>query len=166
MAKHWLSQLDGHLGARRVAEGFQLLNQHLATIQAITAIRAGWLLGYRAACGMGGSGLSPRRAAGRPNCFVFNRISRRPVATREFLELRMAEGFSAMNAEDLDRSISLLDFVLQAEDELGDQSSAAIAHFWKGRVASQEGRVRRGHAARPPRARDRCKRFASNDLRR
>lgn len=138
MAENWLSQLDGHLGARRVAEGFQLLNQHASAIQTITPSEpegcsiivrlAEWVdLGYRSNVVIEGL------------IALFSAESRASLRAREFLELRMAEGFSAMNAEDLDRSISLLDFVLQAEEELGDRSLAAIAHFWKGRAHRKKG---------------------------
>ena len=61
------------------------------------------------------------------------------LRTREFLELRLAEGYSAMHEEDLDRAIAQLDFVLQAEVELGSRVRAAIAHFWKGRAHRKKG---------------------------
>jgi tetratricopeptide (TPR) repeat protein len=51
----------------------------------------------------------------------------------------MAEAFCAMGEEDLDRAIQLLDFVLKAELELGDQRLVAIAHFWKGRSHRKKG---------------------------
>ena len=70
---------------------------------------------------------------------LFSAGSRAVLPTREFLELRMTEGFNAMNTEDLDRAICLLDFVLQAEDELGDRGLVAIAHFWKGRAHRKKG---------------------------
>ena len=44
-----------------------------------------------------------------------------------------------MGEEDLDRAIELLDFVLKAEPDLGDQRLAAIAHFWKGRSHRKKG---------------------------
>jgi tetratricopeptide (TPR) repeat protein len=138
MAQNWLSHLDDLLGARRVAEGFQLLNQHSATIESMTASQpeassvivrlAEWVdLGYGA------------NTLLKDVIDLFSVEYRASLRTREFLELRMAEGFSAMNAEDLDRAISLLDFVLQAEAELGDQTLAAIAHFWKGRAHRKKG---------------------------
>lgn len=58
---------------------------------------------------------------------------------KAFLQLRMAEAFCAMGEEDLDRAIELLDFVLKAEAEPGDQRLAAIAHFWKGRSHRKKG---------------------------
>ena len=50
---------------------------------------------------------------------LFSAELRAGLRTREFLELRMAEGFCAMDEEDLDRAIALLDFVLQAEARAG-----------------------------------------------
>jgi len=70
---------------------------------------------------------------------LFSAEFRAGLRTREFLELRMAEGFCAMHEEDLDRAIALLDFVLQADGELGDRRLAAIAHFWKGRAHRKKG---------------------------
>src|SRR3974390_870278 len=138
MAEKWLSELDGHLGARRVALGFELLDQHFKTIQGMRALEpeacsvavrlAQWVdLGYRAVGTLKG---------------VVNLFSHEVcggLRTREFLELRMAEGFCAMDEEDLDRAIALLDFVLRAEEELGHRGLAAIAHFWKGRAHRKKG---------------------------
>ena len=59
--------------------------------------------------------------------------------SQAYLQLRMAEAFCAMGEEDLDGAIELLEFVLKAEDELGDQRLAAIAHFWKGRSHRKKG---------------------------
>lgn len=138
MAQKWLSQLDAHLGARRVAEGFQLLNQHGKTLQTMRASEpdgcsiivrlAEWMdLGYR------NDGLL------KALIDLFSPEFRAGLRAREFLELRMAEGFCAMDEEDLDRAIALLDFVLQAEAELGDRELVAIAHFWKGRAHRKKG---------------------------
>jgi tetratricopeptide (TPR) repeat protein len=134
----WLFQLDSHLGSRRVAQGFELLNEHANTLQTMTASQpdgcsvlvrlAEWMdLGYRT------HNLLDDLIG------LFSADYRAGLRTREFLELRMAEGFSAMNTEDLDRAISLLDFVLQADVELGDRHLVAIAHFWKGRAHRKKG---------------------------
>ena len=138
VAQHWLCELDGHLGARRVAQGFQLVNEHTKTIQTMTASQpdscsilvrlAEWVdLGYRGDI--------------RLDALIdlFSAECRASLLTHQFLELRMAEGFRAMNTEDLARAISLLDFVLQAEEELGDGGLVAIAHFWKGRAHRKKG---------------------------
>ncbi len=138
MALIWVSQLDAHLGARRVAQGFQLLNEHSKTIQTMRASEpdgcsiivrlAEWMdLGYR------------QEGLLKSLIDLFSPEFRADLHTREFLELRMAEGFSAMDEEDLERAIGLLDFVLQAEAELGDRGLVAIAHFWKGRAHRKKG---------------------------
>jgi tetratricopeptide (TPR) repeat protein len=64
---------------------------------------------------------------------------RAAMSIRHYLEFRMAEGFLAMDAEDLDQAIALLDFVLKAESEICDPRLAAIAHFWKGRAHRKKG---------------------------
>jgi len=138
MAENWLPELDGHLGARRVAQGFEVLNQHFKTIQGMRALEPGvcsvavrlaeWVdLGYRAAGTLKGM------------VNLFSPETRAGLRTQEFLELRMAEGFCAMDEEDLDRAIALLDFVLRAEEEMGHRGLAAIAHFWKGRAHRKKG---------------------------
>src|SRR3974377_1779244 len=138
MAENWLPELDGHLGARRVEQGFEGLNQHFKTIQGMRALEPGvcsvavrlaeWVdLGYRAAGTLKGmvNLFSPRRRAGRRQ--------------QEFSRVRRAEGFCAMDEEDLDRAIALLDFVLRAEEEMGHRGLAAIAHFWKRRADRKKG---------------------------
>jgi tetratricopeptide (TPR) repeat protein len=138
MSHDWLSQLDEHLRHRRVADGFQLLNHWRPLISSFQATEkdacsiavrlAEWVdLGYR------------EESLLKAMIDLFSPEIRCELRIREFLELRMAEGFSAMNEEDLDRAIALLDFVLQAEVELGNQGLAAIAHFWKGRAHRKKG---------------------------
>jgi tetratricopeptide (TPR) repeat protein len=138
MAEEWLSRLDAHLSSRRVAEGFRLLDQHAVTTESLRATApdacsiivrvAEWVdLGYR------------REGLLKALIDLFPPEFRAGLRTCEFLALRMAEGFSAMHEEDLDRAIALLDFVLQADAELGDSRLAAIAHFWKGRAHRKKG---------------------------
>src|SRR5664279_1668847 len=123
---------------RRVAEGFALLDHsesELAHLQplhqdaASVVVRvAQWVdLGYRDVDFL------------RELVQKFPPDVRGRMALRAYLQLRMAEAFCAMGEEDLDRAIELLHFVLQAEDELGDQRLAAIAHFWKGRSHRKKG---------------------------
>src|SRR3974377_104815 len=147
MAENWLPELDGPLGARRVAQGFEVLNQHFKTIQGMRALEPGvcsvavrlaeWVdLGYRAAGTLKGlvNLFSPETRAG--------------LRTQEFLELRMAEGFCAMDEEDLDRAIALLDFVLRAEAEFGERRAAG---GWRAsRISGRDGRTaRRASTTRP-----------------
>ena len=131
-------KLDGLLMERRVAEGFDLLDQncfeliHLRPLQqdaASLVVRvAQWVdLGYR------------------DIDFLHKLLAKFPTDVRgrmtlsAYLQLRMAEAFCAMGEEDLDRAIELLEFVLKAEPDLGDQRLAAIAHFWKGRSHRKKG---------------------------
>src|ERR1022692_2725643 len=138
MAEEWLSRLDAHLSSRRVAEGFRLLDQHAVTTESLRAtapdacsiivrVAEGVDLGYR------------REGLLKALIDLFSAESRAGLRTCEFLALRMAEGVGAMHEEDLDRAIALLDFVLQADAELGDSRLAAIEHFWKGRAHRKKG---------------------------
>jgi len=130
--------LDGLLIERHVAEGFALLERHnleLIRLQPLhqqaanlLARVAQWVdLGYRDVD------------------FLHELLRKFPpdvrgrMSLRAYLQLRMAEAFCAMGEEDLDRAIESLDFVLNAEHELGDQRLAAIAHFWKGRSHRKKG---------------------------
>lgn len=131
-------KLDGLLMERRVAEGFDLLdrsNSDLSDLKpsqehaARIVVRvAQWVdLGYRDVNFLQGLLQTfPQDVRGR-------------MSLQAYLQLRMAEAFCAMGEEDLDGAIQLLEFVLKAEDELGDQRLAAIAHFWKGRSHRKKG---------------------------
>jgi tetratricopeptide (TPR) repeat protein len=65
--------------------------------------------------------------------------SRRKLTLEDFLRLRMAEGFQALSAEELDRAIAAFQFVLSAEPEAPDEHLATLAHFWKGRAYRKKG---------------------------
>ena len=130
--------LDALLLERKVAEGFDLLRRNEGVLQELkpgepdaapVVVRlAQWVdLGYR----------DVGFPAGITERFSLKQRSRMRVA--EFLQLRMAEAFCALGEENLDRSIEVLEFVLQAESELGDKRLAAIAHFWKGRAHRKKG---------------------------
>ena len=131
-------QLDEALKERRVGVGFALLQgveSQVAEMKATEADAAGtvvrvaqWVdLGYR----------DVEFLAGLINRFPPEGRSQMPL--QDFLQLRMAEAFCAMAAEDLDQAIEMLDFVLKAGDELGDPRLVAIAHFWKGRSHRKKG---------------------------
>ena len=133
-----VAKLDRSLIERRVAEGFTLLDRsssELANLKpelqgaaTLVVCVAQWVdLGYR-------------DVEFLHNLVVkFPSEKRRQMPLKAYLQLRMAEAFCAMGTEDLDRAIELLDFVLMAEEELGDQRLAAIAHFWKGRSHRKKG---------------------------
>ena len=130
--------LDALLLERKVAEGFEFLARQDALISqlrptepdagAIVVRLAQWVdLGYRDA----------QSLAMLTDRFLLKHRARMRVP--EFLQLRMAEAFCALGEENLGRAIEILEFVLQAEGELGDKRLAAIAHFWKGRAHRKKG---------------------------
>ena len=123
---------------RRISPGFALLDQHKALLHGFTPGQpdaaalvlsiAQWVdLGY------GDAKLVEEALAKFPHAL------RRRMPFLEFLLLRMAEAFCAIALEDSDAAIRLLDFVLNAQEELGDKRLIAIAHFWKGRSHRKKG---------------------------
>jgi tetratricopeptide (TPR) repeat protein len=123
---------------RRISLGFSLLDQHKALLHGFTPEQsnaaalvlsiAQWVdLGY------GDAKLVEEALAKFPHAV------RRRMPFLEFLLLRMAEAFCAIVLEESDSAIRLLDFVLNASDELGDKRLIAIAHFWKGRSHRKKG---------------------------
>lgn len=65
--------------------------------------------------------------------------SRRRLPMDDYLRLRMVDAFRALSVEDVDSAIESLDLVLRAENDLPDESMAALAHFWKGRAHRRKG---------------------------
>jgi tetratricopeptide (TPR) repeat protein len=62
------------------------------------------------------------------------------LAVEDFLRVRMAEGFRALAADEVDRAIETFEFVLRAEREAApDEYLATLAHFWKGRAHRKKG---------------------------
>ncbi len=130
--------LDRALMERQVAQGFALLDQsnsELVRMQcaqqdsANRLVRAAqWVdLGYRDVEFL------------QRLLMKFPPHARGAMTLTSYLQLLMAEAFCALGEENLDRAIELLDYVLRAESELGDQRLAAIAHFWKGRAHRKKG---------------------------
>ena len=130
--------LDALLLERKVVEGFDFLRRQDAVVSDLkpTEADAGpivvrlaqWVdLGYR----------DVEFLAAITERFSVKHRSRMRVS--EFLQLRMSEAFCALGEENLNRSIEILEFVLQAEGELADRRLAAIAHFWKGRAHRKKG---------------------------
>ena len=64
---------------------------------------------------------------------------RRKLTVEDFLRVRMAEGFRALSAEEVDRAIDAFEFILRAEREASDERLATLAHFWKGRAHRKKG---------------------------
>jgi tetratricopeptide (TPR) repeat protein len=139
LSVHQLNQaLIDALIERRISLGFSSLDQHKALLRGFTAEQpnaaalvlsiAQWVdLGY------GDAKLVESALAKFPHTV------RRRLPFLAFLLLRMAEAFCAFVREESDPAIRLLDFVLNASDELGDKRLIAIAHFWKGRSHRKKG---------------------------
>jgi tetratricopeptide (TPR) repeat protein len=130
--------LDALLLERKVADGFDFLRRQDEVVRELKPTEpdagpivvrlAQWVdLGYR----------DVEFLAAMTERFSSKQRARMRVS--EFLQLRMAEAFCALGEENLDRAIETLEFVLQAENELGDKRLAAIAHFWKGRAHRKKG---------------------------
>lgn len=64
---------------------------------------------------------------------------RRRLPMDDYLRLRMVDAFVALSVEDVDSAIASLDLILKAENDLPDESLAALAHFWKGRAHRRKG---------------------------
>lgn len=133
----FLGQLDDAFKDRRIGEGIRLLEgagscwtkPELGRDGAAVALRtAQWLdAGYSGTASFAAllARFSPARRAAMP--------------LRCYLELRLAEAFQALMGEDSDTAIELLEFVLKAEQELGDENLIVLAHFWKGRAHRKKG---------------------------
>ncbi len=57
----------------------------------------------------------------------------------DFLRLRMVEAFLALDHEDMDRAISLLEIVLRGGGDLLPTEMVFVANFWKGRAHRKKG---------------------------
>jgi tetratricopeptide (TPR) repeat protein len=134
---HFLEQLDDALKNRRIEDGIRLLDRagsdwlapDLERVGAAVALRATqWLdVGYR----------DQKRVA--TLLAQFSPALRAKLPFRDYLCLRLAEAFYSLTTEDADTAIELLEFVLKAERELGDDHLMVLAHFWKGRSHRKKG---------------------------
>ena len=134
---HLLEQLDDALKERRIGEGIRLLehagadwtNPDLERGGAAVALRAAqWLdVGHR------------DRKSVEALLARFSPALRARMPFHDYLQLRLAEAFRALMTEDSDTAIELLDFVLKAERELGDENLIILANFWKGRAHRKKG---------------------------
>ncbi len=137
LSVHFLGQLDDALKERRIADGLRLLehagvdwaNPDIEHGGAAIALRtAQWLdVGYR----------DRKRMLALMARFSPSLRARMPF--RDYLELRLAEAFHALMNEDADTAIELLEFVLKAERELGDENLIILGNFWKGRAHRKKG---------------------------
>ncbi len=133
-----LDQLSQALAERRIADGIRVLDGNTAAwdhpswtetgAAAVVLGVAQWVdVGYR----------DHRTLKRLMDCFPVP--ERAGMTVREYLLLRMAEAFCAIASEDAETAIDVLDFVLKAENELGDEKLMALAHFWKGRAHRKKG---------------------------
>jgi tetratricopeptide (TPR) repeat protein len=69
----------------------------------------------------------------------FSSAFRKEMPTDQYLQLRLAEGFGALATRQSDEAIRILESVIRAREDLGDQDKLALAHFWKGRSHRKKG---------------------------
>lgn len=133
-----LLQLTGDLGNRRIASGIAHLRKHATLFSNLSpdqqsagklvACLAQWVdVGYE-----------------RPQ-FIQQLLSRFPqparaaLPVREYIHLRMADGFVAMADEEPDEAIRHLDIVLAMGHEFQEKGLLPVANFWKGRCLRRKG---------------------------
>ena len=145
-----IDQLTAALRFRRIDEGITFMERIADDLQKIDAsstpnpgslllLVAQWIdAGYRDA-----RFLAP--LLGR-----FSSAFRKGMAVDQYLRLRLAEGFCALAMRQSDEAIRILDHVIQARQDLGDQDKLALAHFWKGRAHRKKGEYEKAltHIAR------------------
>jgi len=125
-----LLQLTDDLGNRRIAAGIAHLQEHAGLFSRLSpgqpnagklvAALAQWVdVGYE-----------------RPQ-FIQDLLSRFPqperatLPVREYIHLRMADGFVAMADEEPDEAIRHLDIVLAMGQEFEEKTLLPVANFWK-----------------------------------
>jgi len=64
---------------------------------------------------------------------------RKRLVLEDYIRLRMVEAFRALYAEEVDRVIETLDFVLRTDAFSADEPLMTLAHFWKGRAHRKKG---------------------------
>src|SRR5947209_7978781 len=137
-AAHLTAQLNEALSARRIEDGFGILERVAdgwdefgpddAKAAHFVLCVAEWV----------DAGYSDHRLI-ESLLQKFSAEQRRKLPISEYLLLRMAEAFACIAKEDADSAITLLQFVLQAERELNDPRLMVLAHFWKGRAHRKKG---------------------------
>ena len=122
-----LKQLDDALKSRRIGDGIRLLNDAGANWMCPAAGPVGAAIVLRAAQWLDVGYRDQKWVAGLLAQFPPALRARMPV--RDYLYLRLAEAFYCLVTENADGAIELLDFVLKAESELGDEHLMVLAHF-------------------------------------
>src|SRR5579859_5001478 len=130
-------QLNDALAARRVEEGFSILERSSDSLHQFVP-EAGAASLVLCIAEWVDAGYSDHRLI--ENLLQkFLPEQRRAMPMSDYLLLRMAEAFACIAKEDADAAIALLQFVLQAERELNDPRLMVLAHFWKGRAHRKKG---------------------------
>lgn len=137
MIQHFLEQLDEALKERRIGEGVRLLEQAGSDWTSPDIERGGAAIALRAAQWLD-VGHRDRKSM-ELLLARFTPTMRARMPFRDYLELRLAEAFHALMTEDADTAIEMLEFVLKADRELGDENLIILANFWKGRAHRKKG---------------------------
>lgn len=133
-----LRELTDDLGERRIAAGIARLERCSSAFEPFDANKkhAGSFAGAVAQwvdVGFAGTELV-RSLLGH-----FTPALRATLPVREYVHVRMADAFVAMNEEEPDRSIHHLDVVLSLGAEFELQPLLAVANFWKARCLRRKG---------------------------
>src|SRR6202161_780385 len=137
LSLHFLEQLDEALKERRIGEGIGLLEHAGVDWTSPDIERGGAAIALRAAQWLDVG--HPDRKSVEALLARFTPTMRARMPFRDYLELRLAESFRALMTEDSDAAIEMLEFVLKAERELGDENLIILANFWKGRAHRKKG---------------------------
>jgi predicted negative regulator of RcsB-dependent stress response len=134
-----VAHLREDLGSRRIAHGIERLAKLRPALAALDASQKD------AAAMVGLLAQWVDVGFDRPQ-FIKNLLARFPQVSRaslplcDYLHLRMAEGFVAMEDEDHEKAIRHFETVLSFEGEVPDRELLAIAHFWIARCQRNLGR--------------------------
>ena len=127
LSLHFLEQLDEALRERRIDEGIRLLEHAGADWTSPDLERGGAAIALRAAQWLDVGHRDRKSMEALLARFTPTLRARMPF--RDYLELRLAEAFRALMTEDSDAAIEMLEFVLKAERELGDENLIILANF-------------------------------------
>lgn len=137
-SRPFLERLDQALGRRQIAEGIRLLDANKKQWRSGNVGRPdGAAIVLRVAQWVD-VGYSDHRVLDELLA-EYGAVDRSAMPVGDYLRLRLAESFRAMMVEDADRAIDLLNFVLQAGEELRDDRFMVLAHFWAGRAHRKKG---------------------------
>src|SRR5512140_3840732 len=124
----FLATMRGHLAQREIGAGLAALREHRALLSTAAPGQPGaaeWIgcLAEWVDIGYADASLI-RKLLSR-----FRADFRKTLPLSDYLELRLAEGFTAMAEEDIDEAIRHFDAVLSLSDEMADRVSLGITCF-------------------------------------